>query len=152
MSLVFEASDLAALTRSSSCLRCCITDWALAWSCQKSGAFIFCSSAVSPVRAEGSSKIAPHELDALLELGVARLQVFNVVRRRHGVILADLAGRFVRPAARCARYRANLVCGGKSQRPYETTIAVLLPICSDLDNIFPREVGTQTESRCATAC
>ena len=94
MSLVFDASDFAALTRSSSCLRCCITDWALAWSCQKSGAFIFSSSAVSCVRAEGSSKIAPHEFDALLELGVARLQVFDVVRRRHGGILADFGGCF----------------------------------------------------------
>jgi hypothetical protein len=39
------------------------------------------------VRAEGSSKIAPHELDALLELGVALQQIFDVVRRRHGHIL-----------------------------------------------------------------
>jgi hypothetical protein len=41
-------------------------------------ALIFTSSAASWLRAEGTSKIAPHELDALLELGVALLQVFDV--------------------------------------------------------------------------
>ena len=59
-------------------LRCCRTACAFAWSCQKFGSLIFSSSAASCWRAEEASKIAPHKLDAFLELGVALLQVFDV--------------------------------------------------------------------------
>jgi hypothetical protein len=52
--------------------------WALAWSCQKFGSFSFSWSAASCLRAEPSSKIAPHELEALLELGVASLEILDV--------------------------------------------------------------------------
>ena len=82
MSLALLARDFSALMRSSSCLRCCITACALAWSCQKFGAFIFSSRAASCLRAEDSSKIAPHKLDALGELGVALLEIFDMLR--HG--------------------------------------------------------------------
>jgi hypothetical protein len=53
--------------------------WAFSWSCQKSGALIFSSSAANCVRMEESSKIAPHQLDAFLELGVALLKVFDML-------------------------------------------------------------------------
>jgi hypothetical protein len=53
--------------------------WAFSWSCQKSGALIFCSSAANCGSIAEASKIAPHELDAFLELGVALLQVFDVL-------------------------------------------------------------------------
>jgi hypothetical protein len=41
---------------------------------------IFCSSAASCGSREEASKITPHELDALLELGVALLKVLDVLR------------------------------------------------------------------------
>jgi hypothetical protein len=55
-----------------------MTACALAWSCQKSGAFSFSWSAASCLLAEPSSKIAPHELEALLELGVASLEILDM--------------------------------------------------------------------------
>jgi hypothetical protein len=55
-----------------------MTACALAWSCQKSGAFSFSWRAASCLVAEPSSKIAPHELEALLELGVASLEILDV--------------------------------------------------------------------------
>jgi hypothetical protein len=52
--------------------------WAFSGSCQKSDALIFCSSAANCGSIAEASKIAPHQLDAFLELGVALLQVFDV--------------------------------------------------------------------------
>jgi hypothetical protein len=56
-----------------------MVDWAFSWSCQKSGALIFCSRAANWGSIAEASKIAPHELDAFLKLGVALLQVFDVL-------------------------------------------------------------------------
>jgi hypothetical protein len=56
-----------------------MVDWAFSWSCQKSGALIFCSRAANCGSIAEASKIAPHELDAFLKLGVALLQVFDVL-------------------------------------------------------------------------
>jgi len=55
-----------------------MTAWAFSWSCQKSGALIFCSRAANCGAIAEASKIAPHQLDAFLELGVALLKVFDV--------------------------------------------------------------------------
>jgi len=49
------------------------------------GSLIFSSSAASCFSADDASKIAPHELDALSELGVALLKVFDVFQ--HNLIL-----------------------------------------------------------------
>src|ERR1700678_2639250 len=78
MSLDLVSRIFSALTRSSTCLRCCKTPCAFSWFCQKSGSLTFTSRAASCFRAESASKKAPHELDALFELGVALLQVFDV--------------------------------------------------------------------------
>jgi hypothetical protein len=59
-------------------LRSCKRAWAFSWSDQKSGAFIFSSSAIIFARADSASKKAPHEPHAFLEIGVALLQVFDV--------------------------------------------------------------------------
>jgi hypothetical protein len=52
--------------------------WAFSGSCQKSGALIFFSSSANCGSIADASKIAPHQLDAFLELGVTFLQVFDV--------------------------------------------------------------------------
>jgi len=62
---------------------------ALDWSCQKSGAFIFSSREARWDWALGTSKIAPHQLDAFRELGVALLQIFDVLVYRHAISLSD---------------------------------------------------------------
>jgi hypothetical protein len=64
--------------------------WAFSGSCQKSGALIFSSSAANCGSIAEASKIAPHQLDAFLELGVALLQVFDVLG--HVGILHSVAG------------------------------------------------------------
>ena len=78
MSLALLSSALSPLARSSSCLRCCKSAWAFSWSFQKSGALIFSSSSAICLRADSASKIAPHEPNAFLKLGVALLEVFDV--------------------------------------------------------------------------
>jgi hypothetical protein len=60
-------------------LRCCKSACAFSWSCQKSGALIFTSSSAICLRADSASKIAPHEPDAFLELGVALFEIFDVL-------------------------------------------------------------------------
>src|ERR1700722_12152525 len=78
MSLDLVSRSFSALTRSSTCLRCCKTPCAFSWSCQKFGSLTFSSNAASLLRAESASKKAPHELNTFLKLGVALLQVFDV--------------------------------------------------------------------------
>jgi molybdenum cofactor biosynthesis enzyme len=55
-----------------------MVDWAFSGSCQKSGALIFRSSAANCGSIAEASKITPHEFDALLEFGVALLQIFDM--------------------------------------------------------------------------
>src|ERR1700735_652538 len=78
MSLDLVSRNFSALTRSSTCLRCCKRPCAFSWSCQKFGPLTFSSRAASCFRAESASKKAPHEFNTFLELGVALLQVFDV--------------------------------------------------------------------------
>src|ERR1700722_870932 len=78
MSLDLVSRSFSALTRSSTCLRCCKTPCAFSWSCQKFGSLTYSSNVASCLRAESASKKAPHELNTFLKLGVALLQVFDV--------------------------------------------------------------------------
>src|ERR1700683_2379891 len=78
MSLHLVSRSFSALTRSSTCLRCCKTTCAFSWSCQKFGSLTLSSNVASCLRAEPASKKAPHQLNTFLKLGVALLQVFDV--------------------------------------------------------------------------
>jgi len=73
MSAAFAPSDFAALMRSSSSLRSCRIACAFAWSCQKFGSLVFSSTAAICFSALATSKIAPHEFDALAQIRVALL-------------------------------------------------------------------------------
>src|ERR1700689_3781398 len=78
MSLFLVSSASSAFTRSSTALRCCRVACAFSWSCQKLGSLVFASNSASCLRADSASKKAPDELDAVLQLGEAQLQLFDV--------------------------------------------------------------------------
>ena len=72
---------------------------------------------------EESSKIAPHQLDAFLELGVALLQVFDVLGRRHGLILHT----------KSENGKSKLASGADGMEPYEISTHVTAPINLDFE-------------------
>src|SRR2546427_11651832 len=61
----------------SAALRCCRIFCACSGSCQKLGCAVFCSSAARRSRFRETSKIAPHELHALVKFVVTLFQVFE---------------------------------------------------------------------------
>src|SRR5437879_13050836 len=63
--------------RPSAALRCWRIFWACSGSGQKVGCAVFCSSAARRSRFRGTSKIAPHELHALVKFVVTVFQVFE---------------------------------------------------------------------------
>src|SRR6185437_13621261 len=79
MSLTARVSFSSAAILPSACLRCCRTPCAFSWSCQKAGSLAFASRDFRRSRLVATSKIAPHELDALFQFVKARLKIFNEI-------------------------------------------------------------------------
>src|SRR5689334_24984523 len=77
MSLKMRESFSSAAMRFSAPLRCCRTCWAFSWSCQKPGLELRVSSSARRLRWRGTSKIAPHKLDAFGEFLKTMFEVFN---------------------------------------------------------------------------
>lgn len=78
MSPALASSDFALPIRSSRSLRSCRIACAFDWSFQKSGALVFSSKDAICCSADGASKIAPDECDALVEFEVSLLEVFDL--------------------------------------------------------------------------
>src|SRR5712691_4772405 len=77
MSLWTVASLASAARIASAALRCWRIFCACSWSCQKSGCAVFTSNEAMVSRLRATSKIAPDELDSLLEFFLAAFQVFD---------------------------------------------------------------------------
>jgi hypothetical protein len=81
MSLTMRVSFSSAATFSSDALRCCRMRCACSGSLQKSGCEVLASRLRISSRWRGTSKIAPHELDALVEFLKTMFEIFD----NHGV-------------------------------------------------------------------
>src|SRR6266851_8578345 len=71
------SSFFTAPSWSSTSLRSRSTFWACSGSCQKFGCEVFCSRAARRLRFSEASKIAPHKIEAFLQLFVAMFEIFE---------------------------------------------------------------------------